>query len=132
MGHADDITEYDHALPEGLRAIAATLQSHIEAALPSAAGKVWHGHPVWFLDENPIVGYSESRDGIQLLFWSGQSFPTADLSPVGKFQAAEARYSAGSDVDTAALGAWLAESSAIQWDYQNLPKNRELVKLTAF
>ncbi len=21
--------------------------------------KIWHGHPIWFLDGNPIIGYSK-------------------------------------------------------------------------
>jgi hypothetical protein len=30
----------------------------IDRTLPDASNKIWHGHPVWFLEENPIVGYS--------------------------------------------------------------------------
>ena len=41
---------------------------------PHAENKIWHAHPVWFLDGNPVVGYSKQKVGVVLLFWSGQSF----------------------------------------------------------
>lgn len=53
---------------------------------------MWHGHPVWFRDGNPIVGYGKLKDSVRLLFWSGRSFDEPELQPKGTFQAAEARY----------------------------------------
>ena len=38
--------------------ICALLQATISAHLPAAENKIWHAHPVWFLDGNPIVGFS--------------------------------------------------------------------------
>ena len=46
------------------------LAEEIDTALPDADNKVWHAHPVWFLDGNPVVGYSKLKGGIRLLFWS--------------------------------------------------------------
>jgi hypothetical protein len=60
----------------------------IESNLIGTESKVWHGHPVWFLNGNPIVGYSKLKSGIQLLFWSGQSFEEMSLINTGKFKAA--------------------------------------------
>jgi len=42
--------------------------------LKDAESKIWHAHPVWFLDGNPIVGYSKQKAGIRLMFWSGADF----------------------------------------------------------
>ena len=56
------------------RRICQTLGASIEKLLPGADCKLWHGHPVWFLDDNPIVGYSKLKAGIRLMFWSGASF----------------------------------------------------------
>ncbi len=46
----------------------------IDKELTKAESKIWHAHPVWFLDGNPIVGYSKQKAGIRLMFWSGADF----------------------------------------------------------
>jgi hypothetical protein len=79
---------------------------------------------VFFLRDNPVVGYSVHKDGVRLLFWSGQSFEEPGLSPVGKFKAAEARFAGASDVDDAPIGRWLATARDIQWDYANVARNK--------
>lgn len=96
----------------------------IERALPDAENKVWHGSPVWFLDGNPIVGYSKMKDCVRLLFWSGQSFSEKGLTKEGTFKAAEARYTTVEQVDTKQLGRWLAESRDVQWDYRNIVRRK--------
>ena len=50
------------------------LAAEIDNSLSEAESKIWHAHPVWFLDGNPIVGYSKQKAGIRLMFWSGESF----------------------------------------------------------
>jgi len=111
-------------------AICNLLYETICANLPKAERKIWHAHPVWFLDGNPIVGYSKLKDCVRLLFWSGQSFETEGLAVEGKFKAAEARYKSIDDIDNELLKKWLKESEKIQWDYKNLVKRRgELIRL---
>lgn len=100
------------------------LAKEIEAALPEAESRIWHAHPVWFLDGNPVVGYSKLKDGVRLLFWSGQSFRTSGLKPEGKFKAAEARFAAADQVDIELLRRWLAEAREIQWDYKNIVRRK--------
>ena len=119
-----DTRTYNEALPPAERKVCALLAKEIERALPDAENKVWHAHPVWFLDGNPVVGYSRLKDGVRLLFWSGQSFQEGGLRKEGTFKAAEARYSTASQVDTEQLGRWLAEARAIQWDYRNLVRRK--------
>ena len=123
MGH-DTIDAFHAALPGNEREICEILRRTIDGHLPGAESKIWHAHPVWFLAGNPIVGYSSLKDGIRLLFWSGQSFATPGLKPQGKFKAAEIRYTAASGVDQAALQQWIAESRDIQWDYKNIVKRK--------
>ena len=129
--HAD-IQAYNERQTGGHREACSLLASEISRGLPEAEGKVWHGHPVWFLDGNPIVGYSRLKDGMRLMFWSGQSFAAPGLEASGSFQAADVLFVEADDVDTDAVAAWLAESRAIQWDYENIRRNRGLVKRTAF
>jgi len=121
--HADT-KKYNSAQAPGDRAICRLLAQEIERGLPEAENKVWHAHPVWFLDGNPIVGYSKLKDCVRLLFWSGQSFEEAGLRREGKFKAAEARFTAADQVDTDELQRWLAKARAIQWDYKNLVRRK--------
>lgn len=112
------------------RKICRLLAKEIDAHLPGAENKIWHAHPVWFLDGNPIVGYSRLTSCVRLLFWSGRSFPTKGLSGKSKFKDAEVRYTDVSEVDTGLLRRWLAEAREIQWDYKNIVKRKgRLVRL---
>ena len=79
---------------------------------------------MWFLDGNPIVGYSKLKNGVRLLFWSGQSFEEGGLTKEGSFKAAEARYTSVDQIDTEKLQRWLAEARNIQWDYKNLIRRK--------
>lgn len=107
-------------------------RGQIDRALPDAAAKVWHAHPVWFLDGNPIVGYDRLKDAVRLMFWSGQSFAEPGLVASGSFEAAEKRFTSASEIDTDRLAVWLSESRVVQWDYEHIRTNRGLVKRTSF
>ena len=100
----------------------------INLALPEAESKIWHAHPVWFLDGNPVAGYSKLKNCIRLLFWSGQSFEEPGLQNEGSFKAAEKRYTSVDEVSTADLERWLAKARNIQWDYKNLIKRKGVLE----
>ncbi len=119
-----DTASYNAALELDDRAICDLLAQEIRRHLPEADNKIWHGHPVWFLDGNPVVGYSKLKHCVRLLFWSGQSFEEDGLAKEGSFQAAEARFTAADQIDTAALARWLAKARDIQWDYKNLVRRK--------
>jgi len=127
-----DIAAYNDKLGEQERGIALELCALISKNLPAAEGKVWHGHPVWFIDGNPIVGYSLKKSGIEMLFWSGQSFKSDALRAIGKFKAAALSIPNKEALDPTLITALLIEAKSIQWDYANLPKKRELEKLADF
>lgn len=125
-----DVLNYSAALAELDRQVCERLAALIEQQLPQAKGKIWHGSPVWFLEENPVVGYSKQKNHVQLLFWSGQSFEENGLSPVGKHMAAEAVYTDPAQIDPALVAGWLRKAELIQWDYKNIVKrNGELIRL---
>lgn len=115
---------YNSAQTPGDRAICRLLAECIDEALPDAENKIWHRHPVWFLDANPIVGYSKLKDAVRLLFWSGQSFKSKGLTKEGSFKAAEARFTNVDQVDTAQLARWLADARVVQWDYRNIARRK--------
>lgn len=132
MKIGQDILDYQSELSADEVEICVALDKLITKALPKAEGKVWHGHPVWFLDGNPVVGYSLKKAGIEVLFWSGQSFKLAGLTALGKFKAAKLEVPTLKGLDKKQLTEWLGEAIKIQWDYANLPKQRKLAKLTKF
>jgi hypothetical protein len=125
-----DVVAYNAARKPADKRICDLLSKEIDRALPEAENKIWHAHPVWFLNGNPIVGYHELKDCVRLLFWSGRSFDEAGLKGEGSFKAAEARFTSVDDVDAKALARWLKKSRDIQWDYKNIMKRKgRLVRL---
>lgn len=102
-----------------------TLATWIDQGLPQAENKIWHAHPVWFLEGNPIVGYSKQKKGIRLMFWSGAEFEEEELSVKGeKFKDASIFYNAVSEINPKDLKRWLKKSEQIQFDYKNLVKRK--------
>lgn len=124
MPIAAEILAYNQTQAPGDIAICDRLAREIDAVLPDAESKIWHRHPVWFLDGNPIVGYVRLKAGMRLLFWSGQSFDEPSLQKEGTFKAAEARYTSVDDIDETALRRWLGKARDIQWDYKNIVKRK--------
>ena len=107
------------------KAICELLAATIDGALPTAESKIWHAHPVWFLNGNPIVGYSKQKAGWRLMFWSGAGFEEEKLNVVGeKFKDASIFYTAVEQIDTGDLARWLQKAKTIQWDYKNIVKRK--------
>ena len=105
------------------------LVEQIDLHLTEAENKIWHAHPVWFLDGNPIVGYSKQKKGIRLLFWSGKSFEETKLNVLGaKFQDASIFYNSVNEIDTIDLKTWLQKAKEIQWDYKNIVKRKGVLE----
>jgi hypothetical protein len=119
-----EIQAYNDQQLESDLAICNLLAQTINSELPEAESKVWHAHPVWFLDGNPIVGYSKLKHSVRLLFWSGQSFEEPQIRSEGKFKAAEKAYLQVEDVDLDSLKRWLQKARSIQWDYKNIVKRK--------
>lgn len=119
-----DIQKYNNSLSKSDKEICDLLMHEINKNLPTSESKIWHAHPVWFLNGNPVVGYSKLKDSVRLLFWSGQSFDEKDLKNEGSFKAAEARYTDISDINVEDLKRWLKKCIKIQWDYKNIVKNK--------
>ena len=113
------------------RQICETLMATINKMLPEAECKIWHRHPVWFLDGNPTVGYSKLKAGVRLMFWSGASFDEVQLqSGTGKFKDASMIFTHPEQIKLADMKRWIEKSKAIQWDYKNVAKRKgKLVRL---
>ena len=126
---AKEIKAYNSALTKEEKKICVQLAEEIEKYLPKAENKVWHRHPVWFLDGNPIVGYSKQKAGIRLMFWSGVDFDEAKLEKgTGKFKDASIFYNSAEEIKVSELKRWLKKSKTIQWDYKNIVKRKGALK----
>lgn len=119
-----DVAAYHELLAPEDKAIAEALFGIINGNLKDAKHKVWHRHPVWFINDNPIVGYHRLKDSMRVLFWSGQSFDEPGLQPEGSFKAAEIRYTLASQIVPADMLRWLDKAQTVQWDYKNIAKRK--------
>ena len=124
-----DVQAYNNSQSVGDKLICNLLAEQINLHLTEAENKIWHSHPVWFLDGNPIVGYSKQKKGIRLMFWSGKSFEDEKLNVLGaKFQDASIFYNAVEKINTTDLENWLKKAKEIQWDYKNLIKRKGILE----
>ncbi len=120
-----DVLLYHNRQSESDREICGALYKIISKQLPGAGIKVWHAHPVWFINENPIVGYSKLKSGVRLMFWSGLDFDEEGLrAGTGKFKDASVTYNSPGEINKTDLKRWLEKSKTIQWDYKNLVKRK--------
>ena len=119
-----DIINYHNVLSTNDKVICDLLYYEINQNLSEAEYKLWHAHPVWFIDGNPIVGYHKLKKGVRLLFWSGQTFEEPGLKNEGKFKAAEIYFNDTSEINSDDLKRWLKKAEEIQWDYKNIVKRK--------
>ena len=120
-----DITTYNSQQPEPFNEICDLLSLSISSELIESESKIWHAHPVWFLDGNPIVGYSKQKKGIRLMFWSGADFDEESLNIKGeKFKDASVFFNSVTEVNTNDIIRWLKKSREVQWDYKNIVKRK--------
>lgn len=125
----DEVSNYNLSQPTDKQSICDELAKIINNNLKFTETKIWHGHPVWFISGNPIVGYSVQKPGVRLMFWSGQSFDEPDLNVRGeKFKDASIFYNSGSEINSDDIKRWLKKSELLQWDYKNIVKNKGIVK----
>lgn len=121
----EDIQTYNDKQTPQDKAICNLLAQTIGKELSEAESKIWHAHPVWFLNGNPIVGYSKQKAGWRLMFWSGADFEEEALKIKGtKFKDASVFFTSVEQINTKDLARWLKKSRAIQWDYKNIVKRK--------
>lgn len=129
-----NIKSYIEQLPADDKEIALLLESLINQELIEAESKIWHAHPVWFIDGNPIVGYSKQKKGIRLMFWSGADFGEEKLQVKKdqKFKDASIFYNYITEIIPQDLARWLKKSRDIQWDYKNIVKRKGKLERIVF
>jgi hypothetical protein len=127
----EEIKTYNNSQPAEIKNIYDLLAQTIDLELTEAESKIWHAHPVWFIEGNPIVGYSKQKAGVRLMFWSGADFDEDNLNIKGdKFKDASIFYNDVAEIQLNELIRWLKKSREIQWDYKNIVKRKgQLEKL---
>lgn len=124
-----EISAYHKILSASDKKICDLLFKIISEGLPKAEVKIWHRQPVWFIDGNPITGYSKEKKGIRLMFWSGMGFDEENLIPgTGKFQDASIFYNHVDEIKLTDLKRWIKKSKSIQWDYKNIVKRKGVLE----
>lgn len=126
-----NITSYNQALSSDNNKICTRLMEIICNELPEADSKIWHSHPVWFINDNPIVGYSIEKKGVRLMFWSGADFNEPKLNIIGKkFKDASIFFQSEIEIDIPFMVKCLQLSKEIQWDYKNIVKRKgQLIRI---
>ena len=120
-----EISAYNNLLSAQDQELCDFLAHQIDHQLGNSESKIWHRHPVWFIQGNPIVGFSKQKKGIRLMFWSGADFEEEALNVRGnKFKDASIFYTDISEIDPSELTNWLQKAIIIQWDYKNIVKRK--------
>jgi hypothetical protein len=122
-GAEDPIAAYAQALPHAFRMTCDLLRELIDGTLAKGTSRIWHGGPVWFIDENPVVGYSATAKAVNLLFWNGQAFDETELRPIGKYRAAQASFKKPADIDPGRIRGWLEKAGTDVFDSNAFFKN---------
>jgi len=126
---SQSILDYNDKLSEADKTICHLLAVEITKKMAYAENKIWHSHPVWFLNENPIVGYSKEKKGLRLMFWSGADFGERALNMRGaKFKDASIYYTAADEINIDDLKRWMGKAIEIQWDYKNIAKRQGVLE----
>ncbi len=120
-----DILKYNETQEPSDQELCNLLAREIDQNLPGSENRIWHAHPVWFLDGNPTVGYSKQNPGIRLMFWSGADFEEPGLNVVGKkFKDASVFFKNVSEIKKTDLRRWLKKSLETQWNNKDIVRHR--------
>jgi Domain of unknown function (DU1801) len=122
------ISTYNNGQNENDKLVCDLLAQIIDENLPELESKVWHRHPVWFDNGNPIVGYAKQKNSTVLLFWSGQSFGETSLKATGSFKMGQLEYTNVDQIIVSEIEVWIQKSLEIQWDYKNIVKRKGVLE----
>ena len=106
------IEEYIAGLEPPNDVIAEALRAHIDTGLPEADSKVWHGHPVWMINDQPVAGFKAYPSSVTFMLWRGQSVndDTETLQASGSADMATLKIADTDGFDGEALDDWLRQA----------------------
>jgi hypothetical protein len=102
------IDDYLSANPH--RETGEVLRALLDASLRHATGRVYHGHPIWLVDNTMVAGFKTYPKHVTFMLWQGQDItdPTGRLQP-GARRMASVKLASVADVDEVAFAAWLTQ-----------------------
>lgn len=89
-----DTNKYNDAQASSDREICNLLAREIDRYLPEAENKIWHAHPVWLLEGNPIVGYQKLKHCVRLRDILRERKPRTRLTPLNSLPRLRASFRA--------------------------------------
>jgi hypothetical protein len=100
----------DYIAGHACQPVQRALRELLDANLPQATGRVYHGHPIWLVDKTMVAGFKAYTSYVTFMLWDGQDVddPTGRLQP-GARRMASVKLRDESDVDTAAFTSWLKQ-----------------------
>jgi hypothetical protein len=97
-----------------------TLTGIIDAELPDATTKLYHGIPVWCVGDQPTVGIKPAKAHVSVLFFQGQrqldgqpADATGKLVASGSFEMASVKLASPEDLDENALRTWVRRAKEL-------------------
>jgi hypothetical protein len=77
----------------------------LDAELPDATTKLYHGIPVWCVGDQPTIGIKPAKAHVSVLFFRGKKIPdaTGKLVASGSFEMASVKLAGAADLDEDAL-----------------------------
>jgi hypothetical protein len=105
------IDTYIAALGAPVAAIAADLRELLDARLGADIGTIWHGHPVWKDDRQPVAGFKAYSSYVTFMIWNGRAVddPSGRLAMSGSGMGS-VKLREPADVDVATFGGWLRQA----------------------
>lgn len=105
------VAEYLAGLPEHQRALASELVTLLDTGLPETTGQLWHGHPVWLAEKQPIAGFKGFPRYLTFMLWQGQKIndDSGLLTPSGSAQMAVLKLSGLEELNSELLSSWISQ-----------------------
>jgi hypothetical protein len=100
----------DYIAAHDFQPVQTALRDLLDAHLPQAEGRVYHGHPIWLVDKTMLAGFKVYSSYVTFMIWQGQDVddPTGRLVP-GARRMASVKLASPSDVDADAFAGWLKQ-----------------------
>lgn len=106
------LDEFIAELDTPARETAESLRAILDAALPTAAGQLWHGHPVWLDGKNPIVGFKPFPRWTTFMIWNGSPITDASGRLESGARMSTVKLAGAEEIDAALFADWLKQATA--------------------
>ncbi|MFC4224220.1 DUF1801 domain-containing protein [Lysinibacter cavernae] len=107
-----NLDEFIVGLDSPQREISERLRGLLDAALDSAVGQVWHGHPVWLDGKTPVAGFKPYPKYVTFMIWNASPITDSSDTLVAGPRMATIKYASADEIDDARVSDWLRQSQS--------------------